>query len=443
MDKLQIFLKNLFAYLRQPEMVSFWVFLGLLLAVTALNVIFLPKVWAWFSFLVLSGAVAAIFAAGWRLARTNLENRIKNREVQQIVENLNDGIIIYDVNFRILRLNQAAEEILKIKSEEAVGRSLTPALAHDPRLGLITQIIFPSLAPAIKQVSGSEEWPQIMEISFDNPSLDIHSTLNRIFDKNNKLIGFLKIIKDKTREKAILKEKNEFISVAAHQLRTPLTAIDWALESLAKDTADSPQKTIIDESHRVAERALKIINDLLDVSRIEEGRFDYNFTEAEINSFIKNLVLSAKPIADHYGIKLLFSPLPRPLKLKIDQNRVGLVLANLIDNAIKYNIKNGEVSVSLEELPDRPFVKVSVRDTGIGIAEKDLSQLFQKFKRGNEAAKLEQNGSGLGLYISKNIVERHGGEIGAESIIQRGSLFYFTLPTDPRLIPSRDIIDRF
>ncbi len=117
-----------------------------------------------------------------------------------------------------------------------------------------------------------------------------------------------------------------------------------------------------------------------------------------------------------------------------------MVFSNLIETAIKYNVENGEVIVGVERVEGQPHVKVSVKDTGIGIPADQMDKLFTKFFRAENVVKVVTDGTGLGLYIVKNIVKRHGGEIWAESEINRGSTFSFTLPTDPKLIPPKEVV---
>jgi signal transduction histidine kinase len=114
-------------------------------------------------------------------------------------------------------------------------------------------------------------------------------------------------------------------------------------------------------------------------------------------------------------------------------------MSNLIDNAIKYNVKNGSVTVRIGRLPDQPFLQVSIEDTGVGIPQEAMDKLFTKFFRADNVIKFQTEGTGLGLYITKNIIKRHGGSISAESTIGRGSKFTLTLPTDPKLIPPTEI----
>jgi len=171
------------------------------------------------------------------------------------------------------------------------------------------------------------------------------------------------------------------------------------------------------------------VNDLLDVAKIEEGRFGYQFAEIDIVHFIEDLLGEASSLASEYGVNVYFEKQDiNSLTLTADKEKLSLALNNIIDNSIKYNIKNGKVTITLTRLTDAPFIEVSVADTGIGISAEDVDKLFTKFFRGNNVVKIQTEGSGLGLYIAKNIIMRHGGDVRAESEINRGTTFYFTLP---------------
>jgi len=118
--------------------------------------------------------------------------------------------------------------------------------------------------------------------------------------------------------------------------------------------------------------------------------------------------------------------------------KLGMALSNILDNTIKYNIKNGQVTVNVERMKDKPFVKVTIKDTGVGIPGDQIQNLFKKFFRADNAIKFQTEGTGLGLFIARNIIRRHGGDIWAESELNRGTTIYFTLPTDPSLIPPEE-----
>ena len=177
----------------------------------------------------------------------------------------------------------------------------------------------------------------------------------------------------------------------------------------------------------------------MDVSKIEEGKFGYDFNQVNIIDFLSGILTNAEAMAKKYEVKFYSDKGGETVvNLMIDANRLGLAISNLVDNAIKYNVKNGSVTVKLERLPDKPYLQISIKDTGIGIPPEDMPKLFTRFFRTENATKMETEGSGLGLYIAKNIINRHGGTIWAESILGRGTTVYFTFPIDPKLIPQKE-----
>lgn len=436
--KISRFFRQLKFYCYLPEMRPFWIILFLIAVVAIINLVFLKGVWALIILGILLVISSVIFAGNLRLARSNWEVKVERNQLHDIVANLKDGLIVYDPNFKIQIFNKAAEAIFGISTKEIVGQYFNPNFVQNSKYQLLAQVVFPSLAPMIRRLSEPDAWPQVAELSFDNLSLRVST--NRVDDPSGRLLGFFKIIQNRSREKELLRSKSEFITVAAHQLRTPLTGINWALETLKNDPNLKPEhKSIVGESHASAQRLMKIVNDLLDVSKIEEGKFGYQLENANLIEFVANIMASANLVAKEFGVKLYFDQPAEPVVVKVDPQRLSLVMSNLLDNAVKYNVENGEVVVKIEKLRDKPFVQVSVKDTGVGIPAEEVGKLFAKFYRGSNATSSNSAGSGLGLFIAKNIIRRHGGEIWAESTLGRGSVFYFTLPTDPNLIPPAEV----
>ena len=434
------FWQKLILYVGLPEMKIFWYFLPLILIIFIIEIFYLPIIALWFSagfFIVL---IAIILVNNLRLAALNLEIKIERNETTGIISVLSSGIIAYDPNFKILIFNKAAEQIFNLRINEVIGRNFAPDNIREQRFKLFIQTLFPSLAPAIAKRSDPGVYPQIIDISFDDPKIELRVATNKIIDPSGNLLGFVKIITDRTREIGMLRSKSEFIAVAAHQLRTPLTALHWIFENLSHESLNDDQRQLVNSGLESSSYVLKIVNDLLDASQMEEGKFGYSFEKIEISKFIEDIVGKAKELSDMAGIKIYFQKSAEAIEVNIDSQKLGMVLFNLIDNAIRYNVKNGQVIVSVEKQSDKPYVQIEVKDTGIGIPQESLLKLFDKFFRSENAIKLVPNGSGLGLYIARNIIRRHGGEIWAESEINRGSIFYFTLPTDPNLIPSKEII---
>lgn len=416
----------------------FWYFLPLILVIAVIDILYLPQSWILISlgiFLVLG---AIILTNNLRLARLNLEIKLERNELKSIIFNLSDGIIAYDQNFKILVFNRASERIFNIGADRVIGQYFSPDKAKDSALSLLGQVLYPSLAPLVIRRSESGIYPQIADFSFSRPEIELRITTDRIVDPNGNLLGFVKIVYDRTREVEILKSKSEFIEVAAHQLRTPLTSISWIFDSLNKESLADSQKEMISMGMTASAGVLKTVNDLLDISQIEGGKFGYKFEDVNIISFIEGILNEMMPLARETGIKVyLKKPQEPSISVSVDPQKLSIVVSNLVVNAIRYNTEKGEVIVEIQKLKDKPFIQISVKDTGIGIPPENISKLFSKFFRSDNARKIVTEGSGLGLYIAKNIITRHGGEIWAESQLNRGSTFYFTLPTDPKMIPAK------
>lgn len=360
--------------------------------------------------------------------------------LRSVVSELSDAVLAYDENFSVLMFNKAAERVFGVSASEVLGKTLSIAQASDPKLQRLAQVVFPSLAPTVIPRSEQGAYPHVADIRFEDAFLRV--TTNRITDEAGKTQGFTKVIRDRTREAEILKSKGEFITVAAHQLRTPLTAVGWAFQGLKKDMAlSADSKLLVDTGDLAAQKLLQIVNDLLDVAKMEGGKFGYEFVSGDLVAFLDSVIQGAKPVAQSYNVELFFDAPKEPIPMDFDAQKIGIALSNLIDNGIKYNVPNGSVTVSVRKLPEAPYVEVRVKDTGVGIPPEGLKKLFTKFFRAENVLKFSTEGSGLGLYLAKNIVNRHGGKIWAESELNRGTTFYFTLPTDPSLIPKKEVIE--
>ncbi|HLC64238.1 MAG TPA: GAF domain-containing sensor histidine kinase [Patescibacteria group bacterium] len=232
------------------------------------------------------------------------------------------------------------------------------------------------------------------------------------------------------RLKKLDEAKSEFLSIASHQLRTPLTGIKGYLSMILEgDFGHVPSniKGTLEDVFQNTDRLTRLVNIFLNVSRIESGRFEITKQDADLVKMVEATVKNLKLSADQKKLDLIFH---RPKKslpmIKLDQEKIMDVLLNLVDNAIKYTPK-GKVEIFLENIGQA--VKVTIKDTGIGIKKGEDRELFKKFVRGEGIAQINTGGSGLGLFIAKKIVEAHGGKVWAESEGKdMGSSFIFTLP---------------
>lgn len=227
--------------------------------------------------------------------------------------------------------------------------------------------------------------------------------------------------------------KSEFISIASHQLRTPLTAIKGYVSLVLEGSYGkvSPEVgDVLEKVYAVQGQLTQLVEDLLNVSRIEAGRIRYQYAPARLEMIITDLVdmfsIAARDKGTVLKIHLSKKPLPQ---LIIDAGKIRETISNMIDNAIKYTPQGGEVRVLLENDSLREMARIIVEDSGIGISQEDIGRLFDKFVRSKETTKMVTSGTGLGLYVGKNFVEAHGGRIWAESEGQgKGSRFIIELP---------------
>lgn len=428
-------------YAKLPEMRLFWYFLPLIIAIFAIEISYLPSLVLWFSAGFFIFLAVIILVNNLRLARSNLEVKIERNELTSVIATLRDGVIAYDSNFKILIFNKAAEQIFNLKQQEVVGINFTPEKIKEPRLKIFSQVLFPSLAPSIIKRTEAGIYPQVVDISLKEPAvMELRVITNKIIDPAGNLLGFVKITRDRTREVEVLRSKSEFITIATHQLRTPLTSIHWVLENLSKDHLSESQQQMNDVGLAASSYMVKVIDDLFGAFQMEEGKFGYNFEKVKLIEFVGQIMEKTKELYAGLGLKIYFQKPDEEIEITADPKRLKTVFANILDNAAKYNVKNGEIIVAMERMADKPYLQVSVRDTGIGIEQSDIQKLFTKFFRGANAMKVLPTASGLGLYMAGNIIKRHGGEIWAESEINRGTTIYFTLPIDPALIPPKEIV---
>ena len=230
--------------------------------------------------------------------------------------------------------------------------------------------------------------------------------------------------------KRLDQSKTEFISIASHQLRTPLTAIKGFVSLLLEGSYGpvTPQVAdVLNKVYTANDRIVHLVEDLLNISRMESGRLKYDCIEVNIPEFLNELRDTFALSAKKKGLELVFEPREESLPAAwIDRQKAFEVVSNLIDNAIKYTVA-GSVRVRAENIPD--FVRISITDTGVGIDADTMSALFRKFSRGKEGGKMHVSGTGLGLYVGKSMIEAQGGHIGVTSEGSgKGSTFFVELP---------------
>jgi len=231
------------------------------------------------------------------------------------------------------------------------------------------------------------------------------------------------------------KMKSEFVSIASHQLRTPLSAIRWETEILLSKFAaglDGRQKEAIENISQTGQQMARLVNDLLDVARIDQGRLILKKEKVNLTAITREVIKNVLPLAQAGNVLIIFDE-KNPAWVVGDGDKLKLAIENFLSNGIKYTLGKGIVEVSFSEKGE--FCVLSVRDNGAGIPESQQKNIFEKFFRSDNALKNNTTGTGLGLYITKNIVEQSGGKIWFQSKENKGSIFNFSIPIYSQNLP--------
>jgi PAS domain S-box-containing protein len=368
-----------------------------------------------------------------KVEETSQELEKATAHIEMIIENLTSGLVEYDSEFRVRRMNHAAEELLGIDREEVLGEKVLSGFKDQPEKEALAVVSYPVLAKEGKRIDKQMfgEGASVHEIVLSYPTrreLEV-VTVPLIKKRTQDREGFIKVIRDITKEKEISRSKSDFINIAAHQLRTPLSAVKWVLRMILDgDMGSVPpsQRKLLDKGYETNEKMILMVNDLLNVARIEDDRFGYVFKEGDIMSAVADVVDELRIMAEKGGVDLMFDKPSNVEQFVFDFSKIQLACHNLIGNAIKYTATGGSVYVSLKQ--ENKEIVVVVQDTGVGIPKAQMDKMFTKFFRAENAVRLQVGGSGLGLFIVKDIVARHKGSITVESIEGKGTTFTMKIP---------------
>lgn len=341
-----------------------------------------------------------------------------------IIYSLADGIITVDRQNQLVVSNPAVRDTLEIKDSGSAEKPLTMFDIVDSLAGKV------DIRTKIEQAITQDKTVMVPEVILPNKALQL--TFAPVKDNQGITLGASVVFHDITSEKSLEKLRQDFTAMMVHELRAPLTAVRWSSESLIKNLAGSQGvdqgkiKDTVVTIETASNNMLELVNDLLDVAKIESGKFELNSQEYNLVEVLQDQAKAYRPQAEikHLAINVITPP---SLLVKFDKVRISQVMGNLISNAIKYT-DSGQIDVNLTRDDAGSQVIVAIKDSGIGVAREDLNQLFSKFKqlRGSDHAR---KGTGLGLVVSKGIVEAHGGKIWAESAGENlGTTFYFSLP---------------
>ncbi|MDD5259141.1 MAG: ATP-binding protein [bacterium] len=362
------------------------------------------------------GSLAKSLNLLFQQVQGNIE-AIKNEQnkITAIISSMSEGVIACDTDSRILLINKSIEKTFNVTAADCQNKMLLEAIRNNE----LDEILSLTLRSGQAQQS---------ELSILVPIQKIFQIYASPLKKEDQTVGAVLVMHDITELKHLENVRKEFISNVSHELKTPLTSIKGFIETLLagalEDKNNNRRFLSIIQEH--ADRLGKLINDILELSKLESKEIRLEFQPSDLREIIKKTVETFTPqlvkskVTCSINIK---DPLPQ---VQADQDKITQVLINLIDNAIKFNKENGSIMITAELQPDS--LKVSIKDTGIGLPAADLPRIFERFYRVDKARSRDLGGTGLGLSIVKHIIEAHHGQVGIESIQERGSTFWFTLP---------------
>ncbi len=355
-----------------------------------------------------------------------------------ILSGANYSIISTDPEGTIRTFNRAAQRWLGYTEEEVVGKT-SPAIIHDlqeivQRAQILSQELGHNIEPGFEVfvakarlgIPDENEWTYIRK---DGSRFPVLLSITALRGAEGKIIGFLGVASDITERKKIDRMKNEFISTVSHELRTPLTSIRGSLGLLTGGIAGEmpPQaKSLIDIACNNSDRLVRLINDILDIEKIESGKIEFKLKPMPLMPLVEQAIQSNQAYAAQHGTHIELTASLCDVTVNADADRLTQVITNFLSNAAKYSPNGEPVEVSVTQ--HHGAVRLAVHDHGPGIPEEFKARIFEKFAQADSSDTRQKGGTGLGLNICKAIVERLHGSIGFESQPALGTTFYFDLP---------------
>lgn len=361
-----------------------------------------------------------------------VESEARNRG---IMRSSMDCIIITDQTLTIIEFNPAAEETFGFSRDEVIGKQLISlifpkedrAKYFEAKQTLLARNSFPFVGKRFELTGirkSNEAFPMelgITTIYFDNK---LFFTLYiRDITERKQLENSLIIAKEQAERSNLA--KSAFLSSMSHELRTPLNAILGFAQLLKVTPLTTEQSEDIDEIIKAGNHLVHLINDVLDLSGIEAGKLSLSFAQVNLGEAIEEAVSLMGPLAKVKSVKMNWLNEKAPLFVSADATRLRQILVNLLSNALKYNKEEGEITISLKAAENPGFIRVSITDTGIGISQEQLTEIFNPFHRLNPSTTVE--GAGVGLSIVKQLIEAMDGRIGVSSELNSGSEFWIEL----------------
>jgi len=355
-----------------------------------------------------------------RFHEMNIEEIISEKNKgEAILSSIEDGLVVFDTKLKVTGINPAARRILDLGFSEASILQCEGIFPESDICGLIRKTIETGMQPAVPDEQ------RIITINEGKQTRYYLFSVTAIRGRDRKLTGIVLLLKDVTRLREVERLKSEFVMAASHELRTPLTSLGMSVDLLLENVAGKlveKDRELLQAAHEEVQRMKALVDDLLDLSKIEAGRIELDFENVLVPTFFDHLYSVFKSQMDIKEVSLTSEMNEGLPAVRADANKITWVLTNLVSNALRYVDKGGRIQLMARRIG--PYIHLSVRDDGSGISPEYQSKVFQKFF---QVKGRETGGTGLGLAICKEIVRAHGGTIWVESTIGQGSTFTFTL----------------
>ncbi len=358
-------------------------------------------------------------------AVTREKNKIINEQArtESVIQTMAEGVVMVDHDGKIVMMNSVAEKIYGKSFADLKGRQVKELPGEEFMVAVSNEITSPTDRPINREVSVQSKL---------TTQRTIRQSSAKIENPDGKMVGMLSILNDIEKQKELQQMQDQFMANITHELRTPLSAIKAVLGTFVIDPSlhlNASHKTMMDIANSNIDRLGRLVNDVLDFAKVSDGKISVNPTLMDTEKFVIETVQGLQPWAQTRQVSLEYKPTGNVPKVSADSDRVTQVLVNLVSNAIKFSPKGGKVVLSTERSPI--MVKVLITDSGLGIPKKDQEKIFSKFFQIKQMERLDLPGTGLGLFISKKIVDLHQGEIGFTSEEGKGTTFWFALPLIP------------
>ena len=375
--------------------------------------------------LALIGLIIVISLIWLYLSKEELFKKKKPffEELEDFLNYLNTSICFYDDNYKIKFVNNAFAKLVEINKENLINIEIGTWLVKNPVYFNLALIFFPSITASSLEVLETEKDYEVINIEWGRK---IYWTVitTKIFFKNEKYN--CKIIIDKTPLISKEKEELEFLNLVGHHLRTPLNQIKWMLESIDKNKLDDP--SLIDNALFVIDKTIFLAESILIATKFETKKIELNIQKNDIEALIKSVLSLLEYSINEKKLKVKIEIEENAKEFYFDKNLMFFIIFPLLENAIEYNKEGGEVFVEIKKLEDRPYVLIKIKDTGIGMNEKELSKVFTKYFRGERAKELKPTGFGLGMYLAYNLLLIHKGKIEIKSKENEGTEITIEIP---------------